>query len=353
MRTQTEARGATDSTRRHSRVTIFVPTYNRAQWLGNAIQSALLQTYEDFVLIVSDNCSTDATREVVETFDDPRLIYLRHEAHLGLNEHFNRCYELAETEYMFLIPDDDVMELDAVEQAIAVLDANPSVGLVHGCARLVDESGATIADAHRMTQLECDEIEPGPVFIRRAVDQGYRVHASTALIRTSALADISLRDDEFPVTDVGLWLRLALRWDLAFLARTLAIVRVHSGAYTADGRGVTTGGYVQQLDVIEKLAEVKLRFVDEYEDRLSDADGLRRVARRARRRDLLDFAGHSTIPERRFPATVRVLAKLGRLDPSIFADARAWRLLGASMLGRRAVERIKGKTADSVGRVAA
>jgi len=334
-------------------VTIFVPTYNRAQWLGNAIQSALLQTYEDFVLVVSDNCSTDATRQVVETFDDPRVVYLRQEEHLGLNEHFNRCYELAETEYMFLIPDDDVMAIDAVERAIVVLDANPSVGLVHGCARLVDGSGATIADAHEMTQLDRDEIEPGQVFIRRAVDHGYRVHASTALIRTTALADVSLRDDEFPVTDVGLWLRLALRWDIAFLAHTLAIVRVHSGAYTADGRGVTTGGYVQQLDVIEKLAEVKLRFVDEYEGRLSDADGLRRLARRARRRDLLDFAGHSTIPERRFLATVGVLAKLGRLDPTIVADARAWRLLGASMLGRRAVERIKGRKSDPVGRVAA
>ena len=204
-----------------------------------------------------------------------------------------------------------------------------------------------------MTQLDRDEIEPGAVFIRRAVDQGYRVHASTALIRTSALADVRLRDDEFPVTDVGLWLRLAVRWDIAFLASTLAEVRVHSGAYTADGRGVTSGGYVQQLDVIEKLVEVKLRFVDEYEGRLSDPEGLRRLARRARRRDLLDFAGHATIPERRLLATVRVLAELGRLDPTIFVDARSWRLLGASLLGRRTVDRIKRQRADAAGRVAA
>jgi glycosyltransferase involved in cell wall biosynthesis len=334
-------------------VTIFVPTYNRAQWLARAIESALLQTYEGFVLLVSDNCSTDATREVVEAFDDPRIVYVRQEEHLGLNEHFNRCYELARTEYMFLIPDDDVMELDALEQTTAVLDANPRVGLVHGCARLVDESGTTIAGAHDMTQLESDEIETGDVFIRRAVDQGYRIHASTALIRTSALADVRLRDDEFPVTDVGLWLRLALSWDIAFLARTLAVVRVHSGAYTADGRGVTTGGYVQQVDVIEKLVEVKLRFIDEHEDRLQDVDELRRVARRARRRDLLDLAGHTTIPERRLLATVRTLAELGRRDPTILGEGRAWRLLGASLLGRRIVERIKHQQADAAKRVAA
>ena len=338
---------------RDGRVTIFVPTYNRARWLPQAIESALAQTYADFVLVVSDNCSTDTTPDVVAAFDDPRLVYVRQDEHLGLNEHFNRCYGLAETEYMFLIPDDDVMEPDALEQTIAVLDANPRVGLVHGCAKLVGEDGATIADAHHMTQLGDDEIEAGDTFVRRAIDHGYRIHASTALIRTDALADVRLRDDEFPVTDVGLWLRLALSWDIAFLARTLAVVRVHPGAYTADGRGVTVGGYVQQVAVIEKLLEVKLRFLDEYGSRFRDADALRDVARRALRRDLLDLAGHMTIPERRLLHTARALSGLARRDPTILGEARAWRLLGASVLGRRAVERIKRQKANVAGRAAA
>ena len=335
------------------RVTIFVPTYNRARWLPEAIESALAQTYEDFVLVVSDNGSTDETPEVVGRFDDPRLVYVRQERHLGLNEHFNHCYGAAETDYMFLIPDDDVMQPDVLAQTIAVLDENPRVGLVHGCARLVDERGTTIAAGHHMTGLERDEIERGQTFIRRAIEQGYRVHASTALIRTAALADVRLRDDEFPVTDVGLWLRLALKWDLAFLKRTLALVRVHSGAYTADGRDVTNGGYVQELDVIEKLVEVKLRFVDEYADRLREPDRLRTIARRARRRDLLDLAGHMTIPERKLIPTTRTLAGLARRDPTILVDARSWRLLGAAVLGRRTVERIKRQQANATRRVAA
>jgi hypothetical protein len=329
------------STSAETRVTIFVPTYNRARWLPHAIRSALAQTYEDFVLIVSDNGSTDGTPEIVAGFDDPRLLYVRQERHLGLNEHFNWCYGRAETEFMFLIPDDDEMQPDALERTIPVLDANPRVGLVHGCATLVGERGETIAAAHHMTQLANDEIETGPEFIARAVDQGYRVHASTALIRTSALSDVRLRDDEFPVTDVGLWLRLALTWDLAFLATTLAVVRVHSGAYTADGRGVTSGGYVQQLDVIEKLLEVKLRFLDESAGAVQEAEALRGVARRALRRDLLDLAGHLTIPERRLLDTAGTLGGLARRHPSLLREPRAWRLLGASLLGRRTVEWIK------------
>lgn len=332
---------STRADNRSARVTIFVPTYNRPKWLPETIESALAQTYRDFVLVVSDNCSAPETKRVVEKFDDPRLSYIRLDEHVGLNEHFNMCYGRAKTEYMFLIPDDDVMAPDALERTVTFLDANPSVGLVHGCARLVGERGEVIAGAHHMTQLEDDETETGETFIRRAIGQGYRIHASTALIRTSALADVRLRDDEFPVTDVGLWFRLALSWDIAFLNRTLALVRIHSGAYTADGRGVTPGGYLQEIEVIEKLREVKLRFLDENESRFADADALRRAARRAMRRDLLDLAGHMTIPERRMLETARALSGAARRDPAVLAEARAWRLLGASILGRRTVERIK------------
>jgi hypothetical protein len=337
---------------RRPRVTIFIPTYNRAHWLGRSIESALAQTYGDFELVVSDNASTDETPEVVAAFDDPRLTYVRLEQHIGLNDHFNRCYGLATSEYMFLIPDDDVMLPDALERTIPVLDANPRAGLVHGCARLVGEDGATIVEAHHMSGLEGTTVESGEGFIRNAIDRGYTVHASTALIRSRALSEVRLRDEDFPVTDVGLWMRVARSWEIAFLAETLAVVTIHPGAYTADGRGVTSGGHVQRVGVIEKLREVKLRFLDEDGGRFPDAAELGAAARRAMRRDLLDLAGHTTIPERRLIPTARTLLALSRHDRAILRDVRAWRLLGASVLGRRAVERIKRRTMETSGAAA-
>jgi glycosyltransferase involved in cell wall biosynthesis len=328
------------------RVTVFVPTYNRARWLGESIESVLAQTYRDFRLVVSDNASTDATAEVVRQFDDPRISYVRLDEHLDLNAHFNRCYELAGGDYVFLIPDDDRMTPDALERTVRCLDAHPTVGLVHGRAKLVGEEGETIAAAHDMTGLPGTQVESGDDFIRRSVEAGYRVHASTALIRTSALASVRLRDEDFPVTDVGLWMRMALTWDIAFLAETLAVVRIHGGAYTADGRGVTAGGYVQRVGVVEKLREVKLRFLDEEGSRFPDADDLRRTARAAMRRDLLDLAGHQTIPERRLVPTARTVARLSKYDRTLLREVRTWRLLGASVLGRRVAGLIKPSKAS-------
>ena len=332
---------------RRPRTTVLIPTYNRARWLRESIASALAQTYEDFLLVVSDNASTDTTRAVVESFDDPRLSYRRLERHAGLNEHFNLCFGSARTEYVYVLPDDDRMCPDALEQTVSVLDANPRVGVVHGCADLVDEHGAVIAEGHHMTGLEATEVETGEMFIRRTLDRGYRVHASTALIRASALADVRLRTEDHPVTDLGLWLRIALSWDIGFLARTLAVVRIHPGSYTAEGRGVTAAGYVQQAGIIGKLHEVKLRFLDEHGERFPDADDLRRIARGAMRRDALDLAGHGTIPERRLVPTVRSLAAAARRDPAVLGEWRAWRMLGASILGRRAVARLKRRTAGA------
>ena len=96
-----------------SRVTVLVPTYNRAHWVGGAIESILAQTYADFHLVVSDNASTDATREVVARFGDPRLTYVRRDVNCGLNEHYNSWFERVETEYLFIVPDDDRLAPDA------------------------------------------------------------------------------------------------------------------------------------------------------------------------------------------------------------------------------------------------
>jgi hypothetical protein len=104
--------------------------------------------------------------------------------------------------------------------------------------------------------------------------------------------------------------------------------------------------------VIGKLREVKLRFLEEEGERFPDAVELRHAAEQAMRRDLLDLAGHMTTPERRLLPTTRALAQVARHDPAVLREIRAWRLLGASILGRRAVERIKRRRvapAEAIG----
>jgi len=65
------------------KVSVVIPTYNRAHLVGRAIRSVLNQTYQDFEIIVVDDGSTDNTKEVVKSFNDPRIRYIRHEKNRG------------------------------------------------------------------------------------------------------------------------------------------------------------------------------------------------------------------------------------------------------------------------------
>ncbi len=332
-----EATGAPE----HARVTVVIPTFNRAQWLGGAIESVLAQTSPDFTLIVSDNASTDATPDVVAGFDDPRLVYVRLERHLGLNDHFNLCLERAATDYVFLLPDDDRIAPELLETTAGVLDRNPRVGLVHGQVDVVDEHGGVIAAAHEMTGLAHDAVESGEEFIRRSMSMSYRVHASTALIRREAVFSLRLDERDFPATDLALWLRVALDWDVAFVARPLATYRIHTGAYSAGAADVTDGGYIQGVERIQRIWEAKLRFLREHRERLEHCLLLRARAKHAFRRELLEQAAHASFPERRLGRTARTLAECARLDGAVVLEPAAWRLLVASILGPRAVAFVK------------
>ena len=323
------------------RVTVLIPTYNRARWLGGAIDSVLAQTHRDFRLIVSDNASTDGTREIVARYDDPRVTYVRRATNCGLNEHYNEWFQRIDGEYLFVVPDDDRLVPDALELTVAALDANPRAALVHGRVDVIGEQDEVIAAAHHMTGLAGDAVETGAEFVARSMAGSYRVHASTVNLRVAAVRDVLLDQRDYPVTDLGHWMRIALDWELAFLDRTLARYRVHDGAYSAGAASVTSGGYIQGTERIEKFLEVKLRFLDEHGDRLQDVGRLRATAHRAFRRELLEHAAHATFPRRRVVPTLQALRGCARKDAATVLEPTAWRLLAGSLIGPRGVTALK------------
>ena len=92
-----------------SSVSVCTPVYNGGDYIEQTIRSILAQTYENFQLIVCDNCSTDNTEEIVRSFKDPRIFYNRNERNLGLVGNANRCLELAEGDYVHILHHDDIM----------------------------------------------------------------------------------------------------------------------------------------------------------------------------------------------------------------------------------------------------
>ncbi len=123
-------------------VTIGIPTYNGADgFLKDAINCALNQTYSNIEVIVSDNCSTDQTKKLVNSFSDKRIKYIRHSENIGLNKNFNFCLNSAKGKFFLLLCDDDLIDPDFIKVCLNAINYNTEIGSVFTGVRQIDESG--------------------------------------------------------------------------------------------------------------------------------------------------------------------------------------------------------------------
>ncbi|MFL7011093.1 glycosyltransferase family 2 protein [Enterovibrio norvegicus] len=91
------------------KISIAVPTYNRLELLKETLESVLCQTYRNIEIIISDNASTDGTKEYLESLDDQRIVINYNQDNLGMVGNWDKCLELATGEYFLLLSDDDLI----------------------------------------------------------------------------------------------------------------------------------------------------------------------------------------------------------------------------------------------------
>lgn len=129
-------------------VTIGIPTYNRADgYLRQCLESALSQSYQNLEVIVSDNASSDGTSELLASYDDPRLRYIRHSENIGANNNFNHCVQEATGEYFMLLHDDDFLDSDFVSACVEALNQHGGQpGLIRTGVRVVDGSNQFVRE---------------------------------------------------------------------------------------------------------------------------------------------------------------------------------------------------------------
>lgn len=141
-----------------SLVTIAIPTYNRAgSYLPQALKSALVQTYPNIEVIVSDNCSTDDTESLVASFDNPRVRYIRHPNNMGPVKNFAFCLEQARGKYFLLLHDDDLIDPDFIETCINAVSPGVEVGIIRTGTRAIDSEGKVLCEiANQVVGLSTD-----------------------------------------------------------------------------------------------------------------------------------------------------------------------------------------------------
>ncbi len=136
---------------RGPRVAVGLPVYNGQNYLRDAVESILAQSYGDFRLIITDNCSTDGTQDICREYAgmDSRIEYHRHPENIGAAPNFNSCFELAGAgagglEYFKWAAHDDVLGKDFLKVCVERLDADPRLALVHTLSVRIDRDRKSV-----------------------------------------------------------------------------------------------------------------------------------------------------------------------------------------------------------------
>jgi glycosyltransferase involved in cell wall biosynthesis len=257
------------------KVSVLLVTYDHARYVERALESVLAQDLgAPFEVLVSEDCSTDGTRAIVERWQarhPERIRLLLSERNLKSNAVVARGFHAARGEYVALIDGDDYWTSPRkLATQAAFLDAHPDHVLCFCNAAVVDGEGRPMGD-RRWTPAT----QPARATLADLWGGNF-IATSAAMVRRSALPAIpAWYDGCFPVTDWPLYVHYAEHGDIGYIPEVMAAYRLHAG------------GLYSPLP-----AEAKLRSVDRLYRVMNDGTERRHeaVARRAHRRFFLDWA---------------------------------------------------------------
>ncbi len=130
------------------RLSVGLPVYNGERFLEQAIDSVLNGSFQDFEMIISDNCSTDRTESIARDYAsrDQRIRYVRNDRNVGPVANFNQAFDLSRGDYFKWLAYDDLCGPDLLVRCVAVLDDDPSIALCSARFVEIDAAGRKIAE---------------------------------------------------------------------------------------------------------------------------------------------------------------------------------------------------------------
>ncbi len=306
------------------RVSVCIPTYNSARYLSAAIESVLEQEFHDYELIICDDASTDETEQLCARYKDRGARYLRFDKRGGVGRAWNRCLEQARGAYVVLLHADDLLGPTFLQRGVGVLDEREGVGLLHCAVEHIDRED-------RMLRLQRlygeDRIQPGEVLVRRLLLEGCIVNPAGVMVRRAMYEEVGPFTERIVWgVDWHMWLRIALRSEVAYLATPLAKYRQHPESDTSVVMTTARNGSDEIWlveDVFEQIKKVR-----------PELHVLRRPAIHQVAHRTWCFAEQMCL-RGAMGATRAGLRKSVRIMPGMVMQGRVWALWVASYVGYR------------------
>jgi len=235
------------------RVTFVVQCYRLAHLLPDCVNSILAQSFQDFEVLIMDDCSPDRTAEVATSFTDPRVRHVRHAENVGHLRNYNIGIGMAKGDYVWLISADDRLRKPYVlERFVQVLDQYQQVGYVFcPVIRFDGEVETTLYGSHG----DRDWIKSGHQFLQ-VLANGNSVPAASGLVRRTCYERFGAFPLDLPFAgDWYMWALFALHAKVAYFAEPMVGWRVHGSNMTHQFRARPAALMEDEVQVLVRIRD--------------------------------------------------------------------------------------------------
>ncbi|MBV8643845.1 MAG: glycosyltransferase [Candidatus Eremiobacteraeota bacterium] len=245
---------------RYPLVSILIPNYNYVHYVGQAVDSALVQTYPNVEVVVSDNCSTDGAWELLNARygDNPRVRLHQNPSNLGMAGNFDRVLELARGRYIMWLSSDDFLYPTHVAQLEARFAETPKLDVVYGNAYLAHNDGAIYSMRALPGQFPVDYVDARDELVENFTTP-CPVCFPCLLFKRDVLAEPGIWGDREGGELAGDWevvMRLALaNKRFAYVAQPSMVIRVHDGQHSGADYHLTGQNVVEFARFVERYCD--------------------------------------------------------------------------------------------------
>ena len=220
-----------------ARISVILTSFNHESFLAESIDSILSQTYTDYELFIVDDCSTDNSWEIIQSYHDPRIHAIRHKTNWGAGGIEDVVKHYATGEFIAIAHSDDKWAPQKLEKQLAYLEAAPTYTACFTLVTLIDENGEPIADeSHFYGKAFNQPNRTRFAWLRTAFYDGCKLCHPTLLIRREAYATYGVFTKGLhSIPDFCQWIRLCLHADIFILQERLAYFRIRNNGINTSG----------------------------------------------------------------------------------------------------------------------
>ncbi len=216
-------------------ITVAIPVFEGAEYVGAAIDSVLAQTFKNFELLIVDNHSCDTTANIVLSYSDDRIRFIQNEENIGAEKNWNKCLSLAKGKYIKILPHDDILEPTCLEEQAKVLDCDfeERIALVFCARNIIDKSGKLVL-ARPILGLKNGQISSQKL-VKKTIRYGANLVGEPGAV-LFRLKDVKMAggfNGQIPyVIDLDCWVRLLARGDAYFIGKYLCSFRISNQSWS-------------------------------------------------------------------------------------------------------------------------